>query len=196
LFSVNKKRVIEVCDKIGELGVVWRISARTKPFDYEVAKIMFDAGCREVSFGVESFDDDVLRFLNKRTTAVDNAKGLEAAHKAGLKARALMMIRTPGQTAKTVELNISWLQKVPYNIAACTMFVPMPGSDIWTNPDKYNIEILDKNMDNYNVCFFDNHGERKLSDIIRLKGRNVEEVNVESYRFLEYLKSTKKLNVG
>lgn len=196
LFSVNKKRVIEVCDKIGELGITWRISARTTPFDYETAKIMFDAGCREASFGVESFDDDVLRLLNKKATAIDNARGLEIAYKAGLKARALMMIRTPGQTKKTILLNIEWLDKVPFNIASCTMFIPMPGSDVWSRPDRYNIEILNKNLDDYNFYFFGSSGEREMKDIIKLKGRDMAEVNAESYYFVNYLKKTGKLNTG
>jgi radical SAM superfamily enzyme YgiQ (UPF0313 family) len=196
LFSFNKKRVIEVCDKIGNLNINWRISARTTPFDHELAKVMFDAGCREVSFGVESFDDDVLKILNKQTTAKDNVNGLEVAHSAGLKARVLLMIRTPGQTSKTVPINISYLEKVPYNIAACTRFIPMPGSDVWNNPSKYNIEILNKNLDEYNICFFGSKGKHKLLDIIKLKDRNMDEVNKESYEFVDYLEKTGKLNTG
>ena len=195
-FTTNKKRMAKMCEMLSSLGVVWRISARTKFFDYETAKLLYDGGCREVSFGVESFDDNVLKVLNKGVAAAENAEGLEAAHKAGLMARALFMVRTPGQTAETIPINIEWLKKVPFNLAACTMFTPMPGSDIWYHPDKYGVEILSRNLDDYNMYFYDSHGTRELKDIIRLKGRDMQEVNEESLRFKNYLEDLGKLNVG
>lgn len=195
-FTTNKRRMAKMCEMLSSLNVVWRISARTKFFDYETAKLLYNGGCREVSFGVESFDDEVLKILNKGVTAVENAKGLEAAAKAGIMARVLFMIRTPGQTAKTVPTNIKWLERLPYNLASCTMFMPMPGSDVWYHPDKYGIEILNHNLDEYNFYFYNSQGERKLKDTIRLKGREVKEVNAESLAFKNYLEELGKLNTG
>ncbi len=195
-FTTNKRRMVAMCEMMSSLDMVWRISARTKFFDYETAKLLYDGGCREVSFGVESFDDSVLKRLNKGVTAAENVRGLEMADKAGLMARALFMIRTPGQTAKTVPINIKWLKRVPYNIAACTVFMPMPGSDIWYHPDKYGIEILNHNLDDYNFYFYNSHGARPLKDIIRLKGRDMKEVNEESLMFKNYLEDIGKLNTG
>ena len=140
MFMAKRERVLELCELIGGLDIAWRISTRVKPFDKEVVKAMYEAGCREVSLGVESFDDHVLEVLKKRTTARDNADALETAAEVGLKTRVLFMIRTPGQTSETVPNNIRWLQKVPYDIIACTSFVPIPGSDIWNHPDQYNVE--------------------------------------------------------
>ncbi len=157
---------------------------------------MFEAGCKEVSFGVESFDDHVLKVLKKGTTAKDNAAALEITDKIGIKSRILFMIRTPGQTKDTVPINIEWLNRVPYNIICCTSFVPIPGSDIWNNPDSYNIEILNTNLDEYNFYFFGSRGENRLKSIIKIKDRPLEELNAESEYFRDYLKSTGKLNEG
>ena len=198
IFTINKKRVFEICDLIGGLDIAWKASARTKPFDYEIAKAMEQAGCKEIAFGVESFDDDVLKALNKGTTAVDNANALECAAKAGLKSRVLFMIRTPGQTSRTASINIEWLKKVPYHLIACTSFVPIPGSDTWANPDKYNIEILNKNLDDYNFYFYGvgDDRENNMTDIIKIKDRSLDELNKESLEFREYLNTTGKINVG
>lgn len=196
MFTANRKRAIEIANKIKELGIVWRISCRVKPFDEELAKLLLDSGCVEMSFGIESFDDKVLKVLKKGTTAEDNAKALEICAKLGIKTRVLFMIRTPGQTSNTVKENIKWLNKVPYDIIACTSFIPIPGSDIWYHPEKYNIDILNKNLDDYNFYFFSSHGENKLKDVIKLKGRTLEEVNNETIEFREYLKSTGKVNIG
>ncbi len=195
-FTTDKRRMAKMCEMLSSLDVVWRISARTKFFDYKTAKMLYDGGCREISFGIESFDNSVLKILNKGVTAAENAKGLEMADKAGLLARALFMVRTPGQTAETIPINIKWLEVLPYNLASCNMFIPMPGSDVWYHPDKYGIEILNRNLDEYNIYFYDSYGTRELKDIIRLKGRDVKEVNEESLRFKNYLEELGKLNTG
>ncbi|MBW2304805.1 MAG: radical SAM protein [Deltaproteobacteria bacterium] len=196
MFLADPKRVLKLCELIGPLDVAWRISTRVKPMNETLYRAMFEAGCKEVSFGVESFDEDVLNMLKKGTTPKDNAYALEVCHKIGLKTRVLFMIRTPGQTAKTVPKNIWWLSRVPYTIICCTSFVPIPGSDIWQNPDDYNIEILNRNLDDYNFYFFSSRGENKIKSIIKIKDRPLEEFNRETDDFREYLKSTGKLNEG
>jgi radical SAM superfamily enzyme YgiQ (UPF0313 family) len=196
MFTSRRRRVFEICDLLGELDIVWRISTRVNPFDKEMTRVMFDAGCKEVSFGVESFDDDVLRMLNKKSTAQDNANALEIAKEVGMTTRVLFMIRTPGQTKHTVQTNIKWLNRVPYDIIACTSFVPLPGSDIWINPDSYDIEILNRNLDDYNFYFFGKDGQNELKNIIKIKSRPLDEFNSESEEFRDYLKETGKLNQG
>ena len=196
MFTASKQRVMEICDLIGKLDVVWRISCRVKPFDEEMAKAMFDAGCKELSFGVESFDNHVLEVLKKGATAEDNARALEITNKIGFVSRILFMIRTPGQRKETVSINIEWLKKVPYDIIACTSYIPLPGSDIWLHPENYGIEIVDKNLDHYNFYFFGSHGENEMRDVIIFKDRDMKEVNEESKYFRDWIKSTGTVNKG
>jgi anaerobic magnesium-protoporphyrin IX monomethyl ester cyclase len=197
MFTSNRKRVFEICDLLENLDIAWKASVRVKPFDYDMAKAMKSSGCKEISFGVESFDNDVLKVLNKKTKDLDNARALEVADMAGIKTRILFMIRTPGQTKYTVNKNIEWLEKVPYHIIACTSFIPIPGSDTWNNPDKYNIEILNKNLNDYNFYFYGNSGEdHNTKDIIKIKDRSLDEFNKESIKFREYLDNTGKIHKG
>lgn len=196
IFTANKKRVLEICDKIGPLDVAWRISCRVKPLDEEMVKAMVNAGCKEVSLGVESFDSHVLNIFKKQTTPRDNVKALEACAKHGMKTRVLFMVRTPGQTKKTIRVNKEYLEKVPYDIICCTIFVPIPGSLVWERPDDYNIEILSRNLDDYNFYFFGAKGENELKDVIKIKNRSLKAFNGETIEFRDYLKSTGKLNMG
>ena len=196
MFMSNKERVYEICELLGPLDVVWRISTRVKPLDEDLLKFMYEAGCKEVSFGIESFDNHVLKVLKKGTTAEDNARAVEIAKKVGMDVRMLFMIKTPGQRKETVPLNIEWLERVPYDIIACTTFIPIPGCDIWRNPDEYGIQIMDRNLDHYNFYFFGKLGENKVKNIIRFVDRDNDEVNAETQEFREYLKSVGKVNRG
>lgn len=190
------KQFKELCDYLKDLNIVFRVSCRVKPFTNEIAKILLDSGCKEVSFGIESFDNHVLKVLNKKTTAEDNFKAIEIAKDAGLTVRALMMIRTPGQRKETVDININYIEKSNFNICTCSSFVPLPGSDLWDHPDKYDIEILTKNLTTYNFFFYGKDGENELHDIIKLKDRSLKEFNEETLRFKEFMKSTNRLNMG
>lgn len=196
MFTANKKHVKEVCELIKPLGIVWRISARVKPLDLETLKIMRKAGCVEISFGIESFDDDVLSGLNKKATAEDNANALRMAKEAGLTVRALFMIRTPYQTKDTVRKNIEYLKKVPYDTIAVTSFVPLPGTEIWNNPEKHNVEILNRNIEDYNFYFYGSKGKNELKDIIKIKDRSLKEFNEESECFRQWIEEQGKTNHG
>ncbi len=196
MFTSSRKRVFELCELIGPLGIAWRISIRVKPMDKEMLRAMAQAGLKEISFGCESFDNDVLVLLNKGAKEIDNYDALEMAAEVGIDARVLLMIGTPGQTPKTIWKNKYAVNDVPHKIVACTTFVPMPGSDVWYNPDKYGIEILSKDMRDYNFYFFGPDGVNNLKPVIRLKDRPLDEFLAETSDFRQWLFEREDINRG
>jgi len=196
MFTQNLQHVKDFCNVVAPLKIAWRISARAKPFSMETAKMLKKAGCKEISFGIESFDDNVLKLLNKGTNSKDNIKAINICNDVGLTARILMMIGVPGQTKNTVKININTLEKISYKIIACTLFKPLPGSRIWNNPEQFGIKILNKNLDDYNLCFFGSGGDNEIKDVIEIVGRDRKEVRSEIVEFIDYLKSTNKINKG
>jgi radical SAM superfamily enzyme YgiQ (UPF0313 family) len=195
-FTANKKRLLSLCEQLKDLNIIWRISCRVKPIDKEMLQSLWKAGCRELSFGIESFDDEVLLGLQKGTTCQDNVYALNLAFEIGFKTRMLFMIRTPFQTKRTIDMNKFWIEKVPFTIMSCTSFIPIPGSDIWLNPDKYNIEILNTDMEKYNFYMFGSEGKKALDPIIRIKDRSLEEFMQESEEFRTWISSLNKVNKG
>jgi len=69
-FNLSDKFVIDVCDEIikRNLKVHWWCSARPDLVRFDVVKRMKESGCIEMRFGVESANDEILRYLNKDTT--------------------------------------------------------------------------------------------------------------------------------
>lgn len=196
MLNAKKKRIYEFCEKVESLDIHWRLPLRVRPLDLDMLRTMRKAGCREVSFGVESFDKNVLKMLNKETTPRDNARALFLSHEAGLVTRCFILIRTPGQTEKTIPINIKYLEVVPYDLITCSTLIPFPGCDIWFNPEKYNIEIMDRDLEHYNMWSYGPKGEVKWPDIIRPLDRDLETFNKEAEEMKVFLKSTGKWNVG
>ena len=148
----NLKRLKELCFGVKSLmkqlnvKIYWRVSTRVFPSSVSQWKMMKDAGCVEISFGIESFDDRVLKVLNKGTTAELNKKAIRESYEAGIKTRLLMMINTPGEKEDTAEINIKALEKLKFGGISCKIFVPGPGCDIWDSPDKFGIKIQKENI--------------------------------------------------
>jgi len=196
MLNANKSRLYEFCDKVKDLDISWRLPLRVKPLDLDILKAMKRAGCKEVSFGIESFDDNVLEILNKKTTSNQNALALFLTKEVGLVTRVFLLLRTPGQTQVTMKINMKYLNIVPYDVVTCSTLVPFPGTDLWYHPEKYNIEILTKDLSLYNIWSYGPEGERDWPDIIKPLDRSLKEFNEEANEMKRYLKLTGKWNRG
>jgi len=153
-FTSNKKRCLKLCNKLEQLDIEWRCSIRADSITKEIAKALYNAGCVEISPGIESGDQRVLNFLNKKTKTDRMLIGCENAKKVGINVRALFMIGTPGERKDTPEINKDYLKKLPYDMVTLCTFIPLPGTDIFNNPSKYNCEILTKDYSLYNKDYF------------------------------------------
>lgn len=191
---LSRSRIKELSQELGKRPVFWRASIRTKPNDVELFKMLYDSGCREVSFGIESGDPDVLKFLNKSATVSDNKRAIENAKKAGLVVKILFMINTPGESEKTVDKNIAFLQSIDYDTVSLTQFIPMPGSAIFNAPEKFDTIILDKNIDHYNFYLHGPGGVREWSDFIKLQNTSQDILRLNRERMKNFVISTGKSN--
>ena len=74
-FTINKKRVLEFCEKYKERGldITWSCNARADTLDLETMKAMKKANCRFLIVGFESADNRILKNIKKGFT-VEKAK--------------------------------------------------------------------------------------------------------------------------
>ena len=65
-FVWGKERTIELCRGIAPFKAEWLCSARADMLqDREIVEAMADAGCKNVSLGIESFDQGILDYIGK-----------------------------------------------------------------------------------------------------------------------------------
>ncbi|WP_066498931.1 B12-binding domain-containing radical SAM protein [Abyssisolibacter fermentans] len=77
LFTVNKKRIIEFCNKIieEELDIRWTCSARIDTLDKEMIEMLVKSGCTGIFIGVESGSARMQKFINKNLKIDDDFYG-------------------------------------------------------------------------------------------------------------------------
>ena len=137
--TANKKWILKFCDLAPDIK--WRGNTRIDFTEKEVLKRMFETGCYELAFGVEDVSQSVLDINNKRVNADRVYNAIKNTKDAGIKVRVLLMIGLPGQGRDVSKNIISFIKETNPDAVDLSTFIPMPGSDIYNNPEKYNIKL-------------------------------------------------------
>lgn len=146
-FVLNKKRVIELCEQLKKINIKWHCLNRVDCCDLDILKLMKDSGCLQIVFGFETGSNKLLEIVNKRTTVEQSYEAINNVKNVGMKIRGQMMVGLPGETDETVEETANFIRKAKkVDTFGMHVFQPVPGCDIWNNPEKYNYK-LNKNTD-------------------------------------------------
>ena len=141
-FTMNKKRLIKICEGIKDLDIKWFFLTRVDKVDLDTFKMMKDAGAVSVTYGFESGSNKVLEVLKKYTTVEQAYNAIKISDESGLKVRGQLMVGMPSETKEDVEMTAKFIKNSPtVETFGLHVFQPYPGCDVWNNPDKYNWNI-------------------------------------------------------
>lgn len=114
-FTPNKNRVYEIIKEMkkSNLNVTWTCSVRADVLDRELLKEMKDAGCWRVRLGIESGNDEVLKFIKKGITKHQVRRVANWAYELDLEPKAFFMIGHLIDTKKTIEETIDFACNLP-----------------------------------------------------------------------------------
>ena len=174
----------------------WRASVRVDHVTPELLQAMHACGCRELAIGVESGDQRVLDTLRKQTTVEQAHAAVKMVHEAGIHARVLMMIGTPGETAETPKRNMDFLESASYDSVSLTTFVPFPGCAIWKEPRKFGCEILVDDPTKYNLYSWGGGGLTEWEPLISIEALNDEQQYANVKQMRDYLAAGERWNKG
>jgi anaerobic magnesium-protoporphyrin IX monomethyl ester cyclase len=132
-FTVNKKRVLAICNLLIERGltVPWVCMARAERLDDETFRVMKEAGCREISFGIESGNQDILNRICKRLDLDEAFRVVKNAQKAGITTHASYIVGYLGETVDTIKDTIRFAKRLNTDVAAFFIASPLPGTPLY-----------------------------------------------------------------
>jgi len=151
LFTSNKKRVVDICQLINrhDLKIKWVCSARAQKLDLETLTIMKQAGCREISFGIESGNRDILRCIDKGIDLDEALRVINLTKKVGITTHASYILGYIGETEETIKDTISFAKKLNTEVAAFFIASPLPGTRLYDEALKNNYIKQDAKWLNY-----------------------------------------------
>jgi len=132
-FTINRKRVEEICRKIIErkLNLSFGCFSRTDIMDELMANLLQDAGCQYVVFGVESGDATVLKKIRKKASLEQTKHAIRACNKVGLKSMASFVLGFPFDNMETLQRTIDYALELSPTLVSFNPLVPFPGSEIF-----------------------------------------------------------------
>jgi len=155
LFTANKAHCLAVCDEILKRGLQlrWTSFARVDTVSDAVLTKMKAAGCRAVSFGIESADPDILKTIRKGITRQQVVDAVQMCARAGILAHASFILGLPGETPQTILETI----KFGENLKALGLsfgfhlLAPFPGTEVRAESRRYNLKILTDDWSQYHA---------------------------------------------
>ncbi|MEM2911820.1 MAG: radical SAM protein [Candidatus Bathyarchaeia archaeon] len=145
-FTLNKKRLMDICAEIIQRGLRmdWECLSRVDTIDREAALKMKEAGCVRVFFGIESGNDAVLALMNKTATVSQAKKAVFVAKAAGIQVGAFFIVGYPGETDQTILDTLKFASSLPLDYLSFTLPYPIPRTGLYERV-KNNINFHDWN---------------------------------------------------
>ncbi len=148
LFTASKKRVFEICERIKErkLDLTWICSSRVNNVDPDMLKVMKEAGCHLIRFGVESGAQEILDNVNKNITVDETRKAFQWCHEFDIDTHAHCMVGSPGETKETIERTIKFILEIEPTVITFGITTPYPGTPLFEEVKAAHPEIGDGSM--------------------------------------------------
>lgn len=112
IFTINRKRVIELCERISEedINIKWFCDTRVDLVDEELLKIMRKSGCIGISYGVESGSQNILNNMNKGNTVEQAKNALVWTRKAHIPIQCNLILGFIGEDEETLKETESFVR--------------------------------------------------------------------------------------
>jgi len=154
LFLASRLRTTELCNLIIEnkLKMTWSCAARVDTVKPDILSLMKKAGCWQISFGLETGSDEMLRKMDKSARVAKSEQAVQWTAAAGIRVKGLFMLGYPGETRESIELTKQFVRRIPMTIMNLTKFTPYPGSPVYR--ELYGTSIREDHWEKMNGMNF------------------------------------------
>jgi len=131
-FTLNRRRLREILEGFGSLGISWDCDTRVNAVDEETLRMMKSAGCKKVAFGIESGSERIRRLIKKRITRQEVVSAFEAARRVGLVTQAFFIIGShPSETLAEVRMTLDLAREIRPDFIVVNIVTPFPGTELY-----------------------------------------------------------------
>lgn len=132
-FTVNKKRVLDICNEIVRRGlnIRWDIRTRVDTVDEEILKHLKKAGCQGIHYGIEAGTEKILKILNKGISLEQATQVFDSTRKYKIPILAYFMIGNPSETRDDIYATFKVMKILNPDYVHITIFTPFPGTKIY-----------------------------------------------------------------
>lgn len=134
-FFMSHERVKQLCTGLNDLNLQITLSSdgmRANDFDEDTLKIMKGYGLRHVAIGIESANEDILKFIKKGESLADIRQCMNGLQRLGIDVIAFFIVGLPGETIEHVFNSFDFALAYP---GICNVFFfnpnPLEGTELY-----------------------------------------------------------------
>jgi radical SAM superfamily enzyme YgiQ (UPF0313 family) len=166
-FTINPDYVEDLCKQMISLNldVNWFCNSRLDTFSYGLGKLMKEAGCRFISFGVESASRRIQKINLKNVDPFSAIEVAKICRSLGIISMMYYILGFPTETKEEMGETIALSYNVKSDFARFFVATPLPGSKLYDDlPKKPSLSGLNLADISVNVSNVDS---RKMRGMIR-----------------------------
>lgn len=132
-FTAVRSRAIEFFQRLKKekLGVTLRVKARADAIKDDMVKAAGEAGVYNMSVGMESGSDSILKSMNKKVTVAHLNEAARIVKKYGMDCHTGWILGYPGETPETISETVDLIRAMRPTTAGIGILRPYPGTALY-----------------------------------------------------------------
>jgi len=174
-FTINKKRVLEVCKGISNLDLRFFCYCRSDHTTDELMRALKKAGCWTMQIGFESGSQRILDFMKKDITVEQSIHAIKQCRKFKIFCEGSFMIGLPTETINDLRQTVKFIHKYPPDVGGPTIFHPYPSTELYDYCINHKLIKEPKTLEDwavYNIRDTTNINVSEIPDDILIKVYN------------------------
>jgi len=149
-FTVSRTRIENIIKEMERQKVLvnWTCSVRVNEVDYDLLKKMKEAGCWRVRIGIESGNQEVLKFIKKKITLKQVKEVVHWAHDLGLQPKGFFMIGHLIDDGGTINDSINFAKSLPLKDVTVQINTPMKNTKQYKMHKEYG-KLITNNFSDF-----------------------------------------------
>ena len=180
MFLWGKERSLKVLQGIKDLGLEIGVLARADFIDKDIAKALREANCKVVDIGVESFEQQILDYIQKDLKAERIYKAINDLKEEEIIPEINLMFGTsPLETKEKIKQTIKKAIETDAKYVLFSIATPFPGTDLekrakeqgWLVKEKFKDLIKNLDPSSKSLLSFPNLSDKDLEELIKYAKR-------------------------
>jgi anaerobic magnesium-protoporphyrin IX monomethyl ester cyclase len=171
LFSEQRDRIVDLCEQIQarDLRVDFECETRLDRLDGDLLRIMYGAGLRVISFGVEAVSPQILKKVGRRPIPLDHQRSvIEQCRELGILTSAFFVLGFPSDDWRSIAATIDFATDLSPTFAQFKLLTPYPATPLWKQLEPLVFETDWEKFDGFTPTF--NHPNLSSAELIFLLG--------------------------
>lgn len=134
VFSINKNRLLAICEEIGKrkIRIHWSMRTRADLVDRDMLIALKQAGCIRIYYGIESGSALVLKNIKKGMDLGYIEETVKFTKKIGIDTFGYFMLGAPGETKETLRQTRKLMLSLPLDYVQISPIFYPPNTELYT----------------------------------------------------------------